>query len=541
MAINEERFTRKKIQGGFPQESISYFLDNYNPEKVDRIVIGGVLTPTIITRAFPRLGRMDKYAAKSSKIKEAFIDFLEYGLKINTIVKPESKIASILEKTSHKLINRQLPDSLQDKPIEFTDHHLAHAASAYYCSGFESSLVATFDGFGDGYSSRIYSVKNGEFKEVFKADGLNSFGLFYSLITVLCGYKEHRHEGKITGLAAYGNSDNIDVEFPFCLDKNMKLVYQGSWGRKGVSKMRNKLAGNSKEDIAAWLQENTENYICKLIDYYLIEEGHQNVALAGGVTANVKLNQRIHELESVDNIYIYPAMSDAGLSHGAILSQIKKGETLNNVYYGPSFSDEYVEEILKKEGLKYQKIDNIELKVAELLAEGQEVARFAGRMEYGPRALGNRSILVQATDSSINELLNGKLDRTEFMPFAPTIIDREADKCIKNLSGAELTSKFMNISFEVTDYMKESCPAAVHVDDTARPQIISKKDNSSFYKILDEYNKITGLPAIINTSFNAHGEPIVRTPKEAVSSFLNTGLDNLAINNFLVRKDQNDT
>jgi len=536
MAVNEERFTRRKIQGGFPEKSIEYFLDNYSGDDVDKIIIGGILTPTVITRAFPEIGKIDKYEAKSNPVKERIINFLEYGLKINTRIKPEDRTAHLLKKLSKRLIERKLPAELRGKPIEFVDHHSAHGAAAYYCSNFDEALVATFDGFGDGYSSKVYSVRNGNFKELFSADGLDSFGLFYSLITVLCGYREHKHEGKITGLAAFGNSEEIQVDFPFELTEDMQLTYKGKYGKKGLKILQKEIGERKEEDIAAWVQKNTERYICKIIDHYLKESGHKNVALAGGVTANVKLNQRIHEMDGVDNIYIYPAMSDAGLSHGAILFKIKTGETLKDVYFGPSFSLEEIEKALKNFSLKYERKDNIEKEIAALLSEGKQVARFKGRMEYGPRALGNRSILVEATDPKVNESLNKKLDRTEFMPFAPVIIDKEAKKCIKGLEGAELTAKFMNISFEVTEYMEKSCPAAVHVDKTARPQIISKDDNPGFYKVLEEYNKITGLPAIINTSFNAHGEPIVRTPEEAIKSFLHTGLDYLAIDDFIVKQ-----
>ncbi len=536
MAVNEERFTRKKTQGGFPDECLSYFLNNHDPKKVDLIVVGGILTPTLLTRAFPKLGKQNKQEARKKAIRGRLIDFLEYKLKINSRIKPDDDFAGTVKKISKKLIRKSLPKELESKPIELSEHHLNHAAATYFCSGFENSLVVTLDGFGDGFSAKIYSVKNSNFKEVFSADALDSFGLFYSLITALCGYKQHRHEGKITGLAAFGDAAKINIEFPFEFNEKMELKYTGSYGKKGIKNLKKELKEKSKEDISAWVQKNTEKYVCKLIDYYLKETGHKNVALAGGVTANVKLNQRIHELDNVENIYIYPAMSDAGLSHGAILAKNRKKEVINNIYYGPEYSNQDIENELEKNNLNYKKYQKIENKIAKIISQGKIVARFSGRMEYGPRALGNRTIMVQATDPDINRSLNKKLDRTEFMPFAPVILEEYADRCIKDLKGAELTSKFMNISFDVTDYMEKNCPAAVHVDKTARPQILSKNDNPGFHKILMEYYEITGLPAMINTSFNAHGEPIVRTPKEAIQSFLNTDLDFLAINNFLVEK-----
>ncbi len=537
-ALNEERLTRKKTQGGHPKKAIDYFVNNFPQEakNIDRIVVAGILTPTLATRFSSKLEKMDKYEKKEDSFSRFLIDFIEYRLKLNSRIKPNSKVASVIEKVSEKLIRRRLPEPLGNKPISFIEHHPAHAGTAFHCSGFSEALVATFDGFGDGYSGKLFSVREGKFETLFSADSLDSFGLFYSMITELCGYKKHRHEGKITGLAAFGDSKMVDEKFPFKLTSDMKLKYTGAHGAKGLKKLKKKLSLHSVEDIAAWLQKNTEKYICRIISHYLKETKHENVCLAGGVFANVKLNQRIHELEEVRRIYIYPAMSDSGLSHGAILSLAEKGNVLKNVFKGPRYDDKSVEKALQKSDMKYERCQNIEMEIAEIIAEGNIVARFNGKMEYGPRALGNRSILVQATNPKINDILNKKLNRTEFMPFAPAIIDKFADKCVKNLSGAEFTSKFMNISFNVTEYMIDKCPAAVHVDKTARPQIVSEEDNRSFYEVLDNYYELTGIPAIINTSFNAHGEPIVMTPDQAIASFLDSDLDYLAINNFLVKR-----
>ena len=186
---------------------------------------------------------------------------------------------------------------------------------------------------------------------------------------------------------------------------------------------------------------------------------------------------------------------------------------------------------------KYTYFKNIESEIAKLLARGFVVARFNGRMEFGPRALGNRSILYQATDKTVNDWLNKKLRRTEFMPFAPATLAEYANKCYKNIKGAEYTAKFMTITFNCTNWMKKKCPGVVHIDGTARPQLLSREDNPSFYKIIDEYRKITGIPSIINTSFNIHEEPIVCSPKDAVRAFKIGHLDYLVIGNYLVKNE----
>ena len=205
------------------------------------------------------------------------------------------------------------------------------------------------------------------------------------------------------------------------------------------------------------------------------------------------------------------------------------------MYLGTNYCNDKIREVLEKENLNYTFQEDIEHKIAELLAEGKVVARFNGKMEYGPRALGNRSILYQPTDPSVMIWLNERLKRTEFMPFAPSTLQEYARESFENIDGAEYTAQFMNIAFNCTDWMKETCTGVIHVDGTARPQIVVKKANPSYYKIIDEYRKITGLPTIINTSFNMHEEPIVCSPHDAVRAFKQGALDYLAIGNYLVK------
>ena len=329
------------------------------------------------------------------------------------------------------------------------------------------------------------------------------------------------------------------VKFPFIIYDNFKVRYTGKHGMVGLNYLKQNFSKYEREDVAAWLQNNTERFVCKIISHFMKKTNQNNICLVGGLFGNVKLNQRVHELTEVKQIYIYPTMGDMGIAHGAALAISKKHEKITNVFYGPEYSDQEIEDALNKYNLEYIREECIEKKIAKLLANEKIVARFNGRMEYGPRALGNRSILVRATDKSINDSLNVKLKRTEFMPFAPTILDKFASKCMEKLSGAELTSKFMNLSFNVTDYMRKNCSAAVHIDNTARPQILYKQDNESFYKIIEEYYKLTKIPAIINTSFNIHEEPIVMTPEDAIRGFLEAKLDYLAIGDFIVKFDKN--
>jgi carbamoyltransferase len=262
------------------------------------------------------------------------------------------------------------------------------------------------------------------------------------------------------------------------------------------------------------------------------------VVLSGGVVANVKLNQRIRELPGVDRIFIHPNMGDGGCGTGGALLEFlgcpALGDELPDVFFGPSFSDAEIGESLRRAQLPFDHYPSIEPKIAQLIAAGKVVARFNGRMEYGPRALGNRSILYHAREPEVNQWLNQRLGRTEFMPFAPATLYEHRHACYKNVDGADYAARFMTITFDCTDFMRRESPAAVHVDGTARPQLVSATSNPSFHQVLTEYHRLTSLPSVINTSFNMHEEPIVCTPDDAVRAFLQGNLDYLAIGSFLV-------
>jgi carbamoyltransferase len=535
-AINEERFSRKKAHGGFPRDCLSYFVNEYKQDipYIKTLIFPGISTPNPLIRTLPLYSFVWDYKSKN-KIFSLLSDIIEYKVKITTKFNTFYK-KKIVRKIIKKILRQKLPNQLSSKKIILTDHHLSHASAAFYSSGFKNSLVFSFDGFGDGYSAKIYLGKNNKLKRLFFIPALDSFGLFYSLVTVFLGFKSHRHEGKIAGLAAFGSSKNIKEAFPFKIHNYMKVEYLAPHGLKGLKYLKENFSQYRKEDIAAWTQDNTEKFICKIVSSFVTRYKVKNVCLSGGLFANVKINQRISELKNIEKLYIYPAMGDMGLSHGSILAFIKKSQKLENVFLGKQYSKKEVKRSLQNARLKYRKITNMERKIALLIAKGKIVARFNGKMEYGPRALGNRSILAQATKREINNTLNQKLNRTEFMPFAPVIIDKFAEKYILSSKKTNFSSKFMTISFNATQHMKKKCPAAVHVDGTTRPQVLNKKDNEGLYKIIKEYYKITNIPVIINTSFNAHEEPIVMSPEDAINSFLKSDLDFLAIENYLATK-----
>jgi len=435
--------------------------------------------------------------------------------------------------------------------VVHVDHHTGHLGGAYYTSGMDDCLCAVIEGFDNENTTVFDIVKDGKVTNISSTPWPHSPGYFYRLITLILGFNVIRHPGKITGLAAYGDPkvayDKIK-SLMWVKDLELRLspkTYTLQTEYLKTRKIPKYFSGISKEDLSAAFQQRLEDCILELIKRIYKKTKKKNLVMAGGCVANVKLNQRINELGLFDNIYIHPGMGDVGLALGsalriADLELKKRGKSLkpfklDDVYFGPGFSEKRIKAALDNSGLKYKKFKDIEKEVAKLLKKNHVIARFDGRMEYGPRALGNRSILYPAVNPKVNDWLNKRLNRTEFMPFAPVTLEEYTKKCYKQTKGTEYTAKFMTICYDCTPWMKKTCPAVVHVDGTARPQIIRKKDNPSYYKIVDEYRKMTKIPTIVNTSFNMHEEPIVCTPEDAIRSFLNGHLDYLAMGDYLIK------
>jgi carbamoyltransferase len=348
--------------------------------------------------------------------------------------------------------------------------------------------------------------------------------------------KPSRHEGKVVGLAAHGDprilSDVLLSRFHE-EDGNFRILESNNlyFARMLASQF-------PKVDVAAAYQHTLEVVAVRYVSHYLRKTGLRNLVLSGGVVANVKLNQRLKEIPGVEGIFIHPNMGDGGCGTGAAYLQFadnpRLSDRLDDVFWGPEFSGDEILRALRRAELQFTRKTPIEAEIAKLIAAGKVIARFNGRMEYGPRALGNRSILYHAQQPDVNQWLNQRLGRTEFMPFAPATLYEHRHECYKKVAGAEYAAQFMTLTFDCTDQMKRQCPAAVHVDGTARPQLVTASSNPSFYAILTEYQRLTGIASVINTSFNMHEEPIVCSPEDAIRAFLQGNLDYLAIGDYLV-------
>ncbi|MFN9713181.1 MAG: carbamoyltransferase [Planctomycetota bacterium] len=442
----------------------------------------------------------------------------------------------------HEHWNRVLLAALREhgldtKLVRF-HHHDTHAANGFYSSGFDDALVLVLDGYGAGCAGGIYSATEQGLKCLHRYRFPNSLGVFYEQVTSGLGFKPSRHEGKIVGLAAYGDPSLISPYLlkRFNLDEGEIRILAG----QNPYVCRALATRFAKRDIAAAYQYTLEQVACASLAYWQRQTGHRRVVMSGGVHANVKLNQRIQEVSGVEGVFVYPNMGDGGCATGAAMLAYGTDRLVRrpmaDAYLGPEYSESEIQHAIEEAGLAYQRHDQVEEKIASLLADNAIVARFAGRMEYGPRALGNRSILYPARDPQVNQWLNEQLGRTEFMPFAPAVLAEEACNLFVGVRPQSLkTAEFMTITYDCTELMKQHSPAAVHVDGTARPQLVSEVSNPSFYAILKHYQALTNIPVLINTSFNMHEEPIVCSPQDAVRAFLLGNIDYLAAGNFLVK------
>ena len=582
-ACGEERLSRVKLQTGFPEKALALglektgwelssidkvayaFFDGDEEERlmneaaaadaewltIDKLQDSARLYATAVENCQPVdqtikiPGHNDvksEYVPKKAFWKRQTYEFVarnaKFDLKMHKRYYKQWLDHAIAEhhRWNVELISHLTKRDLQDKLVRF-HHHDTHAANAFYASGYEDALVVVLDAYGSGCCGGVYVADDSGVEQLHRYRFPNSLGVFYEQVTSGLGFRPSRHEGKIVGLAAYGNTDLLSellLSRFDTTDGDIKLM-----GAHNFLLTRAMAAHFSRRDVAAAYQNVLEIVSCRSVEYWLKKTGKRRIVMSGGVHANVKLNQRIREVAGVDSVFVYPNMGDGGCATGAALlafdKEVRPRIRVSNVYYGPEFSDAEIENELKSEGLEYESCDDVEMRIAEVLANDSIVARFNGRMEYGPRALGNRSILYPARQPEVNQWLNEQLGRTEFMPFAPVVLASAGPQLFKNIDGCEDTAEFMTITFDCTDQMIQHSPAAVHVDGTARPQFVTQESNESVFQILTNYEKLTGIPVLINTSFNMHEEPIVCSPKDAVRAFLLGNLHYLAAGRFLVR------
>ncbi len=589
---SEERFSRRKNDWGIPYKTLDYIFKNIaSKEEITEIIVGEKCESKYGSEEFVDMMYLRNLNFKDAYVKSVF-KMCRVVIKevIGRIVNPQSSYQNI--------VKRKLKEIGLDSNITFLNHHTSHAASAFFCAPFGESLVVTLDGEGDGLSGSVWGGAKNEMSLIKTLPDVASVGKFYRSITSLLNLKVNRHEGKVTGLAAYGDYKVYYSYFEELLkvvnDKEGDKTIESKIAKKHIESfsLRNiniaRMLGNissyfksntweellnkiirkknleihkdfiigksvdfnfeKKSNIAATAQYVLEDVVVDFIKYYQEKTKHKNIVLAGGIFANVKLNQRILEKIDFDNIYIHPGMGDEGLALGGAKyfyhnKNNKDIKVLENVYLGAEYDENEIQKALKNFPVEYKKYNNQELyaRVAEELVDEKIVGLYRGRFEYGPRALGHRTILINPSKKEINDSVNKRLKRTEFMPFAPVVLE-EAYKEIfrgKKLDGARFACRFMTITLDVNKDWIEKIQGVVHVDNTARPQVITEQDDSCYFGILKEFYKKTGIGCVVNTSFNMHEEPIVSSPNDALRSFMEGAIDTLVIENYLVkRKDK---
>lgn len=445
---------------------------------------------------------------------------------------------------------------LKTKKFVKTSHHESHCNLAYYLSGFkENSLVLSIDASGVNHSAKFYLGNNGNLTYV---DGIDlnhkSLGHYYAMLTEFLGWKRLKDEGKVVGMSSHGKFDPLFYQiFNECISINgLKTdLDKGSNTLGGIykdfynnffQKIGSFYFKNRKQDLAYNGQLVFEEKVLELINnFHLLFPDYKNIAVAGGVFANVKLNKRINDLPWVNEIFVAPPMGDEGLPLGCCLTVLKQFDPnlkpfkINDMFLGAWYSDEQVEkEYWDKSKFTREPYD--ENKIANELANGKIVGIIQGRFEHGPRALCNRSIIANPSIPGTYDKINKKLQRNDFMPFAPVVIDKFANDVFV-VNKSKYTAEFMTMLYDTRSEWVNKIPAVVHPKDhTARIQIVTEKSNSKFYTLINKFNEITSIPVLLNTSFNIHEEPIVNSPKEGFVHLENEIVDLLIVENFVFKR-----
>ncbi|PIZ80272.1 MAG: hypothetical protein CO042_04090 [Parcubacteria group bacterium CG_4_9_14_0_2_um_filter_41_8] len=434
--------------------------------------------------------------------------------------------------------------------VVYISHHLTHAASAYYCSGYDKANILTIDGSGETESFAFFVGENEKIRRVwdipiasfFSGGKWQSIGLIYTSVTSLLNLGVNG-EGKTMGLASYGKPEydfsdilNIRTHNDFTIDRRKLLEKYGHLQRK-----ENGPITQEHKNLAASLQHALEKSVVNLAKEAFEYSGIKNFCLAGGVTLNCNTNSELLKQDFCDSIFIQPAANDGGIALGAALEQSARagdpvGQKLENAYFGPGFDNKYIENVLSGAKVKYRRAKNIAQETAQLITQGKIVAWFQGRMEMGPRALGNRSILADPTREGIADSVNNSVKHREaWRPFAPSVAEEDASKYFQGVEKLK-SSPFMLHTFFVRDEYQSKLPAITHVDGSSRIQTVRADQNEKYYNLIKEIENINGYAIVLNTSFNDKGEPIICTPQDALRCFFATGLDALAIGDFIVEK-----
>ncbi len=543
-ACDEERFIRKKHAMGYlPINAVGFCMKKagVRPEDIDAV-------------AYPwshDIYRKQKYEF----FLRSFLPRTSHAFKAFT--RQRARLKAKDEKYDKILEGSLIPKSVKKYYVE---HHIAHASSAYHLSGMDSCAIMSIDGAGEFTSTLFAEGRGGKITKIKEIIYPDTLGLFYSTITEYLGFEVNDGEYKVMGMAPYGDPGKIDLSHIVKYDKNtFRTNDDYVWVTRSRRHDKNKVyskkmvkewglprEGDALSEpyihIAAAAQKKLEDVTIALMENYLgsiLRSSGGNLCFAGGVALNVKLNKRILEHPLVKRLFVQPASNDSGTALGAATYAASlMGERISpmsHAYLGPEYTNDEIKTALDRYRIPYAFHKDIVETVADLLAKGEIVAWFQGAMEYGPRSLGNRSILASPAVKGISDEINARIKfRERWRPFCPSILSEYAH----DILGTDHPSPYMTFSFTVRDKWRAKMPEAVHVDGSARPQIVDGKANPEYHRLLKTFYKKTEIPVIINTSLNRRGEPIVCSPENALEMFYNCGLRYMAIGDFLIDKSR---
>jgi carbamoyltransferase len=545
-AIQEERLNLIKNYWGFPYKSLDFLLSKFglNHETIDAIVFSSKNMP----KGMDRDGLLRAHSDDSSIyriLRNRMAENSMYRLLTGHRLRNMKFLNLNMEKRRSNL-NRY---GISSDKVHFVDHHLSHASAVYYGLRHDDApcLILTLDGGGDALCATVSIGKGGEITRISETTDGHSVGNIYSRITFLMGFIPWEHEYKLMGMAPYASSersDRVRKMFASYLDLDaedpMRFKRKIPEATRYVTKRLEKdIRGIRFDDICGGLQLFTEELIVRWVKECISRTGIRRVFCSGGVFMNVKANKRVFELPEVETISVFPSCGDETNSIGAAFFWARQNgdavARLSHFYTGHHFSDDSVREEIEKSNLPYRYFDDINEKVAELLASREIVARCTGPMEFGARALGNRSILADPSYYDCVRVINLMVKKRDFwMPFAPVIKEERLHEYVFNPKNQE--SPFMMLTFDTTEKRVEFMAAVHNADLTARAQILSRGSNPQFYDLLTKYEAKTGSGVLLNNSFNLHGYPIVLGPREAINVFINSGLKYLVLENYLLWK-----
>ena len=568
-AAQEERFTRKKHDASYPKNAINYVLKEASLKlnEVDQIVF------------------YEKPFLKFERLLETYIGFSPSGFKSFSMSMPLWLSEKLFQKKMLFDALKEQDNNFNDiKKINFSEHHLSHAASAFFSSPYEEAIILTLDGVGEWATTTVSLGKSNKINILKEIHFPHSLGLLYSAFTYFLGFKVNSGEYKVMGLAPYGEPRFRDI----ILEKLIDVKEDGSFRLNmdyfnyatGLTMTNNKFAKlfNIKRrepenelsqihmDIAASIQAVTEEIVLKITRFLFKEFKIPNLCMAGGVALNCVANGKILKDGLFKNIWIQPASGDAGGALGAAQAfyyqeldnkrEIYKTDSMKGSYLGPQFTDDQVENELKNCGANYKKVnlDQIIKDTAKALSEEKAIGWFQGRMEFGPRSLGNRSIIADSRSEKMQKNLNLKVKfRESFRPFAPAVLYEKVSEWfeinsespymllvadVKKSKQLQMTNEQKNLfGIDKLNVKRSNIPSVTHVDYSARIQTVHQETNPTFYKLIEEFERITKYPVLVNTSFNVRGEPIVCSATDAFNCFMGTDLDVLVCNNFILYKE----